>query len=76
MPQVTPRATILYSSDDPTYHDPKRNAQYDALFYRDLLVVEEIKEGGHVDVVFQSEKYLEPIEWVLDTIWWNGKKKK
>lgn len=67
---TTPPSTILYSPNDPTYSKPQRNAEVNSTFYQ-WSRVREIHERGHVDVVFQSEKYLEPIEEILDEIWNN-----
>lgn len=67
-PPKTPPATILYSTDDMTYSNPKRNAETESIFYQDVWI-EPITKGGHVDVVFQSEKYLKPIEAQLRAMW-------
>lgn len=71
-PQNTPPATILYSSNDRwtkwTYADPQKNARVGASFYNRANIVQMYK-WWHVDVVFQSEKYLEPMRAELDKIW-------
>lgn len=64
----TPSATILYSTNDPTYSNPESNARVDAWFYKDVSI-KGLQKAGHVDVVFQSEKYLEPITATINTLW-------
>jgi hypothetical protein len=67
-PKNTPPTTILYSTDDMTYANPKRNAETEKWFYRDVWI-EPVEKWGHVDVVFQSEKYLKAIERQLQAMW-------
>lgn len=67
-PKQTPSTTLIYSTNDMTYSDPKRNAEKEKWFYPNASI-ESITNGGHVDVVFQSEKYLELMQKALEGVW-------
>ena len=56
----TPPATILWSENDPTYSNPEWNAHKDASFYKKAKL-KPIWKANHVDVVFESDMYLDAI---------------
>lgn len=64
----TPPATILYSSNDPLFRNPEKNATESGNFYQHYTH-EKIEKGNHVDIVYQHEKYLTPILKQMDILW-------
>ncbi len=64
----TPPATILFSSDDMIYQKPEENAHNVARFYSHATEIS-LPDAGHVDVVFQSRKYLDAVKKTMGDIW-------